>query len=128
MKKTLQNSEADRRKLPECDDKIDETNLKVQLLADDCEKTAWLQTRVTSRELGVTAMSVTASRSVQALNAMTRNHTVLRLELRSQHRAGKCRKESIRAFVERACTGHSGLMRTDVPSYRNRLHDVLVDA
>lgn len=52
---------ADRRELTEQDGKIGELRLKVQLLANDSERVAWLQARWTSNDVELTASRVAAS-------------------------------------------------------------------
>lgn len=48
LKDAHQNSDVDKRKLAECAAKIDELNLKVQVLTDDSRKVSRLQAQMTS--------------------------------------------------------------------------------
>lgn len=63
MKDARVKSVVDRRKVAECDGKIEQLNLKVQLLADDLQKVVSLRAQQTARDVELTAMHVAASRS-----------------------------------------------------------------
>lgn len=51
MKDDLLKSGVDQRKEAECDGKIEKLYLKVQYLADDSQKPAWLQAQATVRDV-----------------------------------------------------------------------------
>lgn len=59
---------------------------------------------------------------------MCRSHTSLKSELDALHMAGENGEWLMRHFVEKLCTGYSGLMHSHAASYRNRLNAVFVDA
>lgn len=73
-------------------------------------------------------MRMAASQSIKALEAMTRDHTLLQSQLDTLHVAGRCREDVLRDFVERICTGYSGLMHMHATSCRNLLNAVLAKA
>lgn len=79
VRKSLLKSEVDRRELADRDGKIEELNLKVQLLADDSENVAWLKTQGTAKEAEFIASPVAPSRLTKAQDAKIRTYASLQL-------------------------------------------------
>lgn len=81
-----------------------------------------LLAQLAAKDVELTGIRVAASHITKVLDAMTRNHGVISLELDSLHEAGHYREGVSPDLVERVCTGYSWLMRTHATSYKIRLH------
>lgn len=89
MKEAGQKSDVDRRELSERDEKIEELELRVQLLADGLENVTRIQSKVTSKDVKVTATPVALLPSSKALDVMTQAHASLQSGLDALHAAGE---------------------------------------
>lgn len=99
MKEACRKSKVDRRELAQRESKVKEWQLKVQLLADDSENVAQIQPQVNVKDEALTASRVAASQSTKALDARSRTHATLQLELDALHATGEHREGILRDFV-----------------------------
>lgn len=74
VEKARLRSEVESPELVERNGKIEELDLKVQLLADDLKKVEQLQAQVTAKFVKLTTVRVTLPLSIEALDTMTAAH------------------------------------------------------
>lgn len=106
---------------------IKELVLKIELLTNDYQMVARLQTRVTLRDVKLTALCVALMRSTKAIDAMTWEHPWFQSELDALLVAGRRREGLSRNVLERSCTSYNRLTHTNSTSYCNSRNDLRAD-
>lgn len=108
--------------------KVEELKLMPGLQVDEAGKIGEMQRRLDVQEKQLASRKLALE--AKEADVKEKDHYCERLELELKlARAAISRGEGFtRNFVDRVCTGHSSLLRTQAPSYLDRLNAFLTDA